>query len=104
MEILKAFETERERERRERNEQMARDYLSCASMILQQKVSPNRIFNYLLIERADKMINLCEIKYTPSSHTSMKKAVTSAPGGSPCCTLFSDIFDGRHIFYVFWVS
>ena len=47
MEILQAFETERERERRERNEQMARDYLSYASMIHQQKVSPNRIFNYL---------------------------------------------------------
>ena len=44
---LQAFETERERERRERNESLVKEYLSQSSLIIKKELSPNRIFNYL---------------------------------------------------------
>lgn len=46
------FETEREKARRIRSENISKEYLSYAPLILQGKITPNRVFMYLA-ERYD---------------------------------------------------
>jgi hypothetical protein len=41
------FETERERIRRERRENIVKDYLKYAEQILHKEVAPGRVFKYL---------------------------------------------------------
>ena len=44
---ISKFETERERFRRERRENIVKDYLRYADQILRKEVAPGRVFKYL---------------------------------------------------------
>lgn len=44
---IRKFETEKEKNNRERRENIVKDYLGYAEQILQKEVAPGRVFKYL---------------------------------------------------------
>ena len=44
---IRKFETEKEKNNRERRENIVKDYLGYADQILQKEVAPGRVFKYL---------------------------------------------------------
>ena len=47
---IRKFETEKEKNNRERRENIVKDYLGYAEQILQKEVAPGRVFKYLAIQ------------------------------------------------------